>query len=122
MTATGFWRNVSGCIRCSCALRRWWCASLARSNFIMMRSGWRGARCGSIHIGEELVRTLITLLALDERRCEAIQYYQTWSNALKDELDIGPLPATRKVLEDVRALDGTNGFGTLRARLEGARI
>jgi DNA-binding SARP family transcriptional activator len=27
---------------------------------------------------EELVRTLLTCLALDERRGEAIQYYQQW--------------------------------------------
>jgi DNA-binding SARP family transcriptional activator len=71
---------------------------------------------------EELVRTLITLLALDERRCEAIQYYQTWSKSLKAELDIGPLPATRKVLDDIRAMDSAEGLRTLRARLEGLRV
>ena len=71
---------------------------------------------------EELVRTLITLLALDERRCEAVQYYNSWSKSLKAELDIGPLPATRKVLYDIRALDGADGFRALRARLEGMRV
>jgi DNA-binding SARP family transcriptional activator len=71
---------------------------------------------------EELVRTLIILLALDERRCEAIQYYKSWSSSLKAELDIRPLPATRKLLEEVRALDGADGFRALRARLEGMRL
>jgi DNA-binding SARP family transcriptional activator len=70
---------------------------------------------------EELVRILITLLALDERRCEAIQYYQTWSKVLKTELDIGPLPATRKAMEDIRAMDSTEGLHILRARLERLR-
>jgi DNA-binding SARP family transcriptional activator len=71
---------------------------------------------------EELVRTLITLLALDERRCEAIQYYQNWSKSLKAELDIGPLPATRKALDDIRTMDSAEGMRTLRARLEGLRV
>jgi DNA-binding SARP family transcriptional activator len=58
---------------------------------------------------EELVRYLLTLLALDERRCEAIQYYQSWSKALRAELDIAPLPATRKVMDEIRELDSTDG-------------
>ena len=71
---------------------------------------------------KELVRTLITLLALDERRCEAIQYYQTWSKSLKAELDIGPLPATRRAMDDIRAMDSTEGLRTLRGRLEGLHV
>jgi DNA-binding SARP family transcriptional activator len=70
---------------------------------------------------EELVRNLMTLLALDERRCEAIQYYQNWSKSLKAELDIAPLPTTRGVLDEIRGLQSAEGFQTLHARLTGAR-
>ena len=70
---------------------------------------------------EELVRNLLTLLALDERRCEAIQYYQNWSKSLKAELDIAPLPATRGVLDEIRGLHSAEGFQTLHARLASAR-
>jgi DNA-binding SARP family transcriptional activator len=70
---------------------------------------------------EELVRTLIILLTLDERRWEAIQYYQTWSRALKAELDTGPLPATRRAIKDIRTMDSTEGLRMLRARLVGLR-
>jgi DNA-binding SARP family transcriptional activator len=66
---------------------------------------------------EELVRHLLTLLALDERRCEAIQYFQNWSRALKAELDIAPLPATRRILEEIRALDSAEGLLALRTRI-----
>ncbi|HEY7972118.1 MAG: BTAD domain-containing putative transcriptional regulator [Xanthobacteraceae bacterium] len=71
---------------------------------------------------EELVRTLLTLLALDERRGEAIQYYQQWSTSLKSELDIAPLPATRKVLEEIRGLESLEGFQTLHTLLVDARL
>jgi DNA-binding SARP family transcriptional activator len=65
---------------------------------------------------EELVRSLLTLLALDERRCEAIQYYQNWSKSLKVELDIAPLPATRGALEDIRGIGSPEEIQALRSR------
>ncbi len=68
---------------------------------------------------EELVRYLLMLLALDERRCEAVQYFHAWSKALKAELDVTPLPATRKLLEEIKALDGAEGFLVLRQRVAG---
>src|SRR5262245_3226375 len=71
---------------------------------------------------EELVRIFLILLALDERRCEAIQYYAQWSKALKTELDIAPLPATRMVMEEIRAVEDPDGFQVLRARLAGPRV
>jgi DNA-binding SARP family transcriptional activator len=75
----------------------------------------RALRCDPYR--EELVRIFLTLLALDERRYEAIQYYQNWSKSLKGDLDIAPLPATRGVLEEIRGLQSTDGFQVLRARL-----
>jgi DNA-binding SARP family transcriptional activator len=69
---------------------------------------------------EELVRNLLTLLALDERRSEAIQYYQNWSKSLKTELDILPLPATRMVVEEIRAIESLEALQGLRSRLVGA--
>src|SRR5580704_7022249 len=66
---------------------------------------------------EELVRQLLVLLALDEQRCEAIRSYRNWSQMLRQELDIAPLPATRKVIEEIKALDSAEGFQKLHARL-----
>ena len=66
---------------------------------------------------EELVRQLIVLLALDERRFEAIRYYETWSGLLRRELGIPPLAATRAVLDEVRNLQDGDGARDLRARL-----
>jgi DNA-binding SARP family transcriptional activator len=71
---------------------------------------------------EELVRYLLTLLALDERRCEALRYFQDWSMALKAELDIAPLPATRKLLDEIRALDSGESLLALRARILDRRV
>jgi DNA-binding SARP family transcriptional activator len=71
---------------------------------------------------EELVRSLLILLALDERRCEAIRYYEQWNKSLKLELDIAPLPATRKVLEEIRALESHEGFEVMRSRLAAVRV
>lgn len=66
---------------------------------------------------EELMRNLLVLLALDERRSEAIRSYQQWSNLLKRELSIAPLPATRRVVEEIQTLDSPEGFQRLRDRL-----
>jgi DNA-binding SARP family transcriptional activator len=66
---------------------------------------------------EELVRILMMLLVLNERRGEAIQYYQTWSGSLRSALDIAPLPATRKVLDDIRGLQSADGLETMREGL-----
>jgi DNA-binding SARP family transcriptional activator len=65
---------------------------------------------------EELVRCLLTLLVLDERRCEAIRYFSNWSKALKADLDIAPLPATRKLVDELRTLDAAEGLTTLQSR------
>ena len=65
---------------------------------------------------EELVRYLLMLLALDERRYEAIQYFQNWSKALRADLDIAPLPATRRVLDEIRDLDNAEGLLNLHSR------
>ncbi|HUI94184.1 MAG TPA: BTAD domain-containing putative transcriptional regulator [Xanthobacteraceae bacterium] len=70
---------------------------------------------------EELMRSLLVLLALDERRCEAIRTYQHWSGLLKDELNIAPLPATRRVIDEIQTLDSPEGFQRLRDRLSAAR-
>jgi len=71
---------------------------------------------------EELVRKLLILLALDERRCEAIQYYQSWSKSLRAEIDIAPLPATRQVLEEIKSVQNAEGFDALRSRLADPRL
>ena len=68
------------------------------------------------------MRYLLTLLALDERRYEAIMYFQNWSKALKAELDIAPLPATRKVFDEIRVLDCAEDLLNLRARLVDRRM
>jgi hypothetical protein len=36
---------------------------------------------------------------------------------LRQELDIAPLPATRKVIEEIKTLDSAEGFQKLHARL-----
>jgi DNA-binding SARP family transcriptional activator len=68
---------------------------------------------------EELVRDYLILLALDERRCEAIRYYDRWSKTLKAELDVTPLPATRLVMQEIRAIKDPECLRMLRARLAG---
>ena len=71
---------------------------------------------------EELMRNLLVLLALDEQRCEAIRSYQQWSNLLKCELNIAPLPATRRVIEEIQVVDSAEGFQRLHDRLSATRI
>jgi DNA-binding SARP family transcriptional activator len=70
---------------------------------------------------EEMVRYLLALLALAERRCEAIQYFQSWSRGLRVELDIAPLPETARLLDEIRRLDSPDGLQRLRAILSGHR-
>lgn len=66
---------------------------------------------------EELMRYLLVLLALDEQRVEAIRSYQRWARLLRDELSVAPLPATRRVMEEIQGLDSAEGFQQLRDRL-----
>lgn len=66
---------------------------------------------------EELVRYLLTLLALDERRIDAIRYYDHWIGLIQQELGISPLPATRAVIDEIRNLHNADDAQHLRARL-----
>lgn len=68
---------------------------------------------------EELVRYLLTLLALDERRIDAIRYYDHWIGLIRKELGISPLPATRAIIEEIRNLHDAESAQCLRARLSG---
>ena len=68
---------------------------------------------------EELVRHLLTLLALDERRIDAIRYYDHWIGLIRKELGISPLPATRAIIEEIRDLHNAENAQHLRARLIG---
>jgi DNA-binding SARP family transcriptional activator len=66
---------------------------------------------------EEMVRHLLTLLALDERRIDAIRYYDHWIGLIRKELGISPLPATRALIEEIRNLHNAENVLHLRARL-----
>jgi DNA-binding SARP family transcriptional activator len=66
---------------------------------------------------EELVRHLLALLALDERRIDAIRYYDHWISMIQKELGISPLPATRAVIEEIRNLHNAENAQHLRVRL-----
>lgn len=68
---------------------------------------------------EELVRYLLALLALDERRIDAIRYYDHWISLIRKELGISPLPATRALIEEIRNLHDAESAQHLRARLIG---
>jgi DNA-binding SARP family transcriptional activator len=68
---------------------------------------------------EELVRHLLTLLALDERRIDAIRYYDHWIGMIRKELGISPLPATRAIVEEIGNLHNAENALHLRARLLG---
>jgi DNA-binding SARP family transcriptional activator len=68
---------------------------------------------------EELVRCLLVVLALDERRNDAIRYYDHWIGLIRRELDISPLPATRATIEEIRNLHNVETLQHLRARLVG---
>ncbi|WP_431201043.1 bacterial transcriptional activator domain-containing protein [Bradyrhizobium betae] len=68
---------------------------------------------------EELVRHLLTLLALDERRIDAIRYYDHWIGMIQQELGISPLPATRGVIDEIRNLHNADDAQHLRVRLMG---
>jgi DNA-binding SARP family transcriptional activator len=68
---------------------------------------------------EELVRHLLILLALDERRIEAIRYYDHWIGLIKRELGISPLAATRAIVEAIRDMNNVEDTQHLRARLAG---
>jgi DNA-binding SARP family transcriptional activator len=66
---------------------------------------------------EELVRHLLTLLALDERRIDAIRYYDHWIGMIQKELGISPLPATRAIIAEIRNLHNAENAQHLRVRL-----
>jgi DNA-binding SARP family transcriptional activator len=66
---------------------------------------------------EELVRHLLTLLALDERRIDAIRYYDHWIAMIQQELGISPLPATRAIIDEIRNLHNADDAQHLRVRL-----
>lgn len=66
---------------------------------------------------EELVRHLLILLALDERRIDAIRYYNHWIDMIGKELGISPLPATRATIEEIKNLHLADGSHRLQARL-----
>ena len=66
---------------------------------------------------EELVRHLLALLALDERRIDAIRYYDQWIDMIRKELGISPLPATRAIIEEIRNLHNADNAQHLRVRL-----
>jgi DNA-binding SARP family transcriptional activator len=68
---------------------------------------------------EELVRHLLTLLALDERRIDALRYYDHWIGLIRRELGISPLPATCAVIEEIKGLHNADGIRHLSARLAG---
>jgi len=68
---------------------------------------------------EELVRTLLILLALDERRSEALRYYENWSALLHRELGISPLAATRSLIQEIRDLHNSDNAQHLGVRLAG---
>ena len=68
---------------------------------------------------EELVRYLLIVLALDERRNDAIRYYEHWIGLIRRELGISPLPATRATIEEIRNLHNVETVQHLRARLVG---
>jgi DNA-binding SARP family transcriptional activator len=68
---------------------------------------------------EELVRHLLILFALDERRIDAIRYYDHWIGMIRKELGISPLPATRAIIEEIRNLHNAENTQHLRARLMG---
>ncbi len=66
---------------------------------------------------EELVRTFLILLALDERRSEALRYYDHWNGLLHRELGISPLSATRSLMHEIRDLHNSDNLLQLRDRL-----
>jgi DNA-binding SARP family transcriptional activator len=66
---------------------------------------------------EELVRHLLALLALDERRIDAIRYYDHWIGMIRKELGISPLPATRAIIEEIGNLHNAENCQHLRAQL-----
>ena len=66
---------------------------------------------------EEMVRHLLILLALDERRSDAIRYYDHWIGLIRRELGISPLPATRAIIEEIRDLHKAEIAQHLRSRL-----
>jgi DNA-binding SARP family transcriptional activator len=66
---------------------------------------------------EELVRHLLTLLALDERRIDAIRYYDQWIGMIRKELGISPLPATRAIIDEIRNLHNAENAQHLHMRL-----
>jgi len=66
---------------------------------------------------EELVRDLLILLALDERRIDAIRYYDHWIGLIGKELGISPLPATRAIVDEIKNLHRPESAQHLRMHL-----
>ena len=56
-------------------------------------------------LNEEGHRALMRLLAASGQRAQAVKQYQTLTQALRRELDTGPDPETRRLLEKIQASD-----------------
>jgi DNA-binding SARP family transcriptional activator len=63
---------------------------------------------------ESAMRALLVLLSLNDQRAEALRTYARWSETLKRELDVEPMPATVQLLDRLRGCRSSEEFETVR--------
>lgn len=66
---------------------------------------------------ESIVRCLLLLLSLNDQRSEAIRTYESWSNSLKREVGVRPMPATAQLMDELRNCQCEGQFETIRRRV-----
>jgi len=62
---------------------------------------------------EQIVRLYVGMLTLDDQRLEALRYFVQWTDLLKSELGVRPMPATLELIDLVRAADSRQDFTDL---------
>jgi DNA-binding SARP family transcriptional activator len=66
---------------------------------------------------EQMVRLYVGLLTLDDQRLEALRYFVQWTELLKSELGVAPMPATLELISLVKSAGTAEDFASLSLRL-----
>ena len=62
---------------------------------------------------EQMVRHYVGLLTLDDQRLEALRYFVQWSDLLKTELGVAPMPATLELISLIKSAETAEDFANL---------
>jgi DNA-binding SARP family transcriptional activator len=66
---------------------------------------------------EQMVRLYVGLLTLSDQRLEALRYFVQWTDLLKSELGVAPMPATLELIGLIKSAETADDFANLSLRL-----